>query len=390
MSDLTEFERIQLVDYIAGECTVEQALVIERWIADHPEHRHLVDALRASRRTMQSGLPVSDHAEFSLRLGRTSEWLAAETGARVASSPEVSSHSAGLDDATRRIAEHSRHRTPELSRRWRRTSDGMVRGLAAVAATVAAVAALFVVVTHASRHRELTRVYRTEARQRATIQLASARVTLAPMSTMRVTGTTVQLDGEAFFEVAGRSATPFIVRTANIDTRVLGTAFDVSRYAGDAETRVTVTSGKVSVGVVAAHDEPARSAVVVTSGAWARVSDSIALVQTSPSPSDPNDWVNGQLRFHKAPVAEVLRTIGRWYDLEFRLADSTLARQHVTVTFDETSPASGLALLETLLDVSTTSDGNVITFRPRQTVRRVAPPRDTHELFPPMTTEVGR
>lgn len=404
MSDLTEFERIQLVDYLAGECTVEQALVIERWIADHPEHRHLVDALRASRRTLQAGRSVNEQAEFSLRLGRASEWLAAETGAagagsavgytgaQVAVSSGSSTHSAELDKPARRPAGLTRYRRDGSAARWYDTPRGIAARAGAVVATCAAAAALFVV-TRTHQRTEPTRVYHTEARQRATIQLASARVTLAPMSTMRVTGTTVTLDGEAFFEVTGRPETPFVVRTANIDTRVLGTAFDVSRYANDAETRVTVTAGKVSVGAVAAHGEPARSAVVVTAGAWARVSDSVALVQTSESPSDPNDWVRGQLRFHKAPVADVLRTISRWYDLDFRLSDSTLAHQHVTVTFDEASPASGLALLETLLDVTATSDGGngkVITLRPRQTVRRAAPSRDTHELFPPNTTEVGR
>jgi ferric-dicitrate binding protein FerR (iron transport regulator) len=254
---------------------------------------------------------------------------------------------------------------------------------------MAAVMLAFFGARHASRHDRPVREYHTQARQRATIQLASARVTLAPQSTLRISGTSVELVGEAFFEVQGRPTTPFVVRTANIDTRVLGTTFAVSRYAEDIETRVIVTAGKVSVGV-AARSGPARSAVVVAAGAWARVSDSVALVQTSAAPLDPTQWARGQLRFHKAALVDVLRTVGRWYDLDFRLADSTLAHQHVTVAFDEASPASGLALLETLLDVTATTEGKTITLRPRQTSREPAPRRNDRKSFPTSTLEVGR
>jgi len=56
----------------------------------------------------------------------------------------------------------------------------------------------------------------------------------------------VLLEGEAFFQVTHNSGKPFIVSTGEIETRVLGTQFNISAYQ-DESLVVTVESGKVQV-----------------------------------------------------------------------------------------------------------------------------------------------
>jgi ferric-dicitrate binding protein FerR (iron transport regulator) len=57
----------------------------------------------------------------------------------------------------------------------------------------------------------------------------------------------VRLTGEAYFDIAKDPARPFIIHTGDIQTTVLGTAFDVMAYPGAMRVVVSVTQGKVKV-----------------------------------------------------------------------------------------------------------------------------------------------
>ena len=56
----------------------------------------------------------------------------------------------------------------------------------------------------------------------------------------------VQLKGEAFFEIVKNKRQPFIVESAGIRTKVLGTSFNIRAYQGE-DIEVTVATGKVHV-----------------------------------------------------------------------------------------------------------------------------------------------
>lgn len=57
----------------------------------------------------------------------------------------------------------------------------------------------------------------------------------------------IVLEGEAFFNVTRDVNRPFLVRTDNIVTKVLGTSFRVKAYANQNDVWVAVSEGKVSV-----------------------------------------------------------------------------------------------------------------------------------------------
>jgi len=57
----------------------------------------------------------------------------------------------------------------------------------------------------------------------------------------------VTLSGEAFFEVAHDKKHPFIIHSGSIETKVLGTSFNIQAYDGQDDIKVTVVSGKVNV-----------------------------------------------------------------------------------------------------------------------------------------------
>ena len=57
----------------------------------------------------------------------------------------------------------------------------------------------------------------------------------------------VRLVGEAFFEVTPDTARPFIVATARMDIKVLGTSFNVSVYEDEETVHTTLVKGSVEV-----------------------------------------------------------------------------------------------------------------------------------------------
>ncbi|WP_161554459.1 FecR family protein [Sinomicrobium soli] len=57
----------------------------------------------------------------------------------------------------------------------------------------------------------------------------------------------VSLRGEAFFEVTKDKTHPFIIKTGALETRVLGTSFNIMAYEGREGVEVSVATGKVSV-----------------------------------------------------------------------------------------------------------------------------------------------
>lgn len=59
----------------------------------------------------------------------------------------------------------------------------------------------------------------------------------------------VSLSGQAFFEVSHDTKHPFIVRTGKVNTRVLGTAFNVSNFKGDNTIAVALIRGSVQIEV---------------------------------------------------------------------------------------------------------------------------------------------
>ena len=87
-----------------------------------------------------------------------------------------------------------------------------------------------------------------------TIQLSDgSKVTIEHDSKLQVdenfgkTNRTVYLTGEAFFDVKRNPEKPFLVVTANLVTKVLGTSFRIKAYQKDPNISVSVSTGKVTV-----------------------------------------------------------------------------------------------------------------------------------------------
>lgn len=126
---------------------------------------------------------------------------------------------------------------------------------------------------------------------------------------------TVELQGEAYFEVAANAAQPFRVKTASQEIQVLGTSFNINAYTDEAYTVTTLVDGRVKVnkpgkdaGVVL---EPGQQAIAARNG------DQPLTVARTFAP-DVIAWKNGLFLFDNADLETVMRCLERWYDIEVK------------------------------------------------------------------------
>ncbi len=133
--------------------------------------------------------------------------------------------------------------------------------------------------------------------------------------------------GEALFNVVQNPKRPFIVKTANAEVFVTGTVFNV--FTQGQETIVSVVSGTVDV---TAKDGP-----MVTLLAGQRVSFSENKSSDGVTSFNPNEslaWRSGKVRFDRAPLAEAVADLNRYFARPIILDDPSLHDLSVTGEFD--------------------------------------------------------
>jgi transmembrane sensor len=237
------------------------------------------------------------------------------------------------------------------------------RWIAAAAAVVIAIAGIRWSVV--ARRSEETRSVTTASGDRLVLRLAdSSVVTLGPASTVRyrMSGTRreVDVDGLAAFTVVHDARRPFVVRAKNAQATDLGTRFVVRAYAADSGVEVAVTSGVVGLSGLS------RSTLVLQAGEAGRVSPAglVSAVARARTASD-TAWIDGRLAFDDEPLERVALELERWFDVEIRISDSTLARRRVSAVYNNPSLSGVVEALATTFDARVARTGRVVTFSPR-------------------------
>ena len=155
----------------------------------------------------------------------------------------------------------------------------------------------------------------------------------------------VNLKGEAFFSVT-KDGHPFIVKTENAKTTVLGTKFNV-RSIGE-KTEVFVKEGKVSV----KQNKSSDGTVELSKGQFSTVTkDQPPAV---PREIDPYvlSWIDGKLEFDKTRLTEIVDELERFYETKITFENyDDLKNYTLTGSFDHQEIDALLVMICTALDI---------------------------------------
>ena len=121
----------------------------------------------------------------------------------------------------------------------------------------------------------------------------------------------VELDGEAYFEVAKDASRPFIVRMNGVDVKVTGTSFNARAYRNEGKVVTTLIEGRVEVnGKAIVPGEQARYEVGNGDLEVAKVDVEHFIA-----------WKEGYFVFRNERLEDVMRTLARWYKVEYYFID---------------------------------------------------------------------
>ena len=140
----------------------------------------------------------------------------------------------------------------------------------------------------------------------------------------------VNLEGEAYFEVAKRKYNQFKVCTDEVMTKVLGTSFNLRSRKEENRVVTTLLEGSVEVDMCHAHQsvllKPGQTLCIDTS-------NQNYTLTNEEFPDDYILWIKGKMNFKQAPLHYILDTFQKHYNVKFIFKEDTLRNIRFTCEF---------------------------------------------------------
>ncbi|TCC99147.1 FecR family protein [Pedobacter hiemivivus] len=120
----------------------------------------------------------------------------------------------------------------------------------------------------------------------------------------------VELIGEAYFEIAKNKTSPFIVKSAKQEVKVLGTHFNINSYADEQSTTTTLLEGSVNIVSLNKAEN-----VILKPGQQSTLNNNKINV-TEINTEEAIAWKNGLFIFNDENIKSIMKKIARWYNVE--------------------------------------------------------------------------
>ncbi|WP_293304861.1 FecR family protein [Pedobacter sp. UBA5917] len=169
---------------------------------------------------------------------------------------------------------------------------------------------------------------------------------------------TVKLSGEAFFKVKRDPTHPFVVKSQNIQTRVLGTSFNIRAWKGY-NPQVTVLTGKVAVSRDSAGVQSAAVHLLPNQKVVYDIK-SVRLMREDVEEAKVSiDWRTGKMNFDRTPMEEVFQTISHKYAVKI-VTDQSFKSCQLTAKFDNVEISEVMKTISLTFDIHYTINKQTI------------------------------
>lgn len=147
--------------------------------------------------------------------------------------------------------------------------------------------------------------------------------------------------GAVFFSVT-HTGEPFVVQAGGGEARVLGTQFEVRLQPAGAQ--VTVLSGRVGV-------TPSKQSQqhILTADQQVAYADGVAEPPHAVDSASRLAWREGWLNYYKAPLADVLKDLGRYFPGRILLLNDEMGARRVSGSFPSNDPQAVLNALQAVI-----------------------------------------
>jgi transmembrane sensor len=167
----------------------------------------------------------------------------------------------------------------------------------------------------------------------------------------------IRLTGEAFFDVVKDAEHPFIVNTATMRIKVLGTAFNVRSYANDNVSETSLIRGRIELTTASNphHRIILKPSEKLTIPNKIRLHDNknevfmtFSTLHTTKSDSLPSEaqWLENKLVFDNEYFDEVAKKMERWYSVSISFKNAQLKEKRFSGKFEKESLNTALEALK--------------------------------------------
>lgn len=155
----------------------------------------------------------------------------------------------------------------------------------------------------------------------------------------------IKLQGEAFFDVVHDKKRPFIVSMNDLNVQVLGTEFNVSNYKNENDNFIYLKSG--SIQLLSTKNNTDRLLYRMKPGERAIYSKNRDKLMIGRGHDDEClAWLDGKLIFRDESIADVVRKLNRWFNVEISVIDEEILDYSYTATFQHETLEQILELLK--------------------------------------------
>lgn len=155
----------------------------------------------------------------------------------------------------------------------------------------------------------------------------------------------VILKGQAFFKVTKKENCQFVVKTGNVSTKVVGTAFDLKYDTVSGEVRISLEEGRVDV----YSNDSLISRMNANEQLCINQDGNILAIREMKS-KNYKAYKTHLLEFEQSPLNEVIADLTDYYGFPFIIANTKLENCMLTSRMDSVSISEVKFILEKALD----------------------------------------
>jgi transmembrane sensor len=157
----------------------------------------------------------------------------------------------------------------------------------------------------------------------------------------------VKFSGEAYFNVTTNHKKPFIVNLDQMSVTATGTRFNIFSFSNEERVETTLEEGAIQVSINGVDPISMKSGEQIVYFMYSKK------VQLSEVATDTyTSWKENKLRFNDTPFEEVLRRIGRKYNVRFEITNHDLLNLRYTATFIDESIEEVMQMLQTVSPIT--------------------------------------
>ena len=144
----------------------------------------------------------------------------------------------------------------------------------------------------------------------------------------------VYLKGEAFFKVSKDKKHPFVVKTDDMNIRVLGTAFNVSSYPEDYFIKTVLVEGAVDIYSPKNKYKKAKTTSLTPGhrANWKKSNSDVKVKKVDTSIFTA--WIDGKIVFEHMNFNNIIKKLERHYNITITNNNTLLAKEKFTARFD--------------------------------------------------------